>query len=115
MSTRSFDWCVTVLLLYFVVAVLAPLEPKNLFPGVGSALRYFVNEHRVFSFAYYFWRQQSNGYMPFSDDRIPPSPWEDFAQDLHEQTIELDSMNGICSRVRHSIWDARIGGFFESL
>jgi hypothetical protein len=102
-----FDWVATVIVLYLVVCVLAPLEPRNLFESVAEALQYFVKDRRIFVFTSYFWHNSLVEHVPtscslYSDDQ--PLPWEQLALALHKTTVELDEFmpltgQGINSRV----------------
>jgi hypothetical protein len=83
-----FDWFLTVLLLYFLVALLAPLEPRNLFPDIENALEFFVQKHKLFSVGLYFWSKKPD--QPLVQSTIDESGWPEFAQDLHRQTLQLD-------------------------
>jgi hypothetical protein len=105
-----FDWMLTILILYFVVAVLAPLEPRNLFPSIEEGLQYFVEKHKVFIFAGYFWRNNkidSNEFAPTlspSSWAIQAAQWEETAQLLHKEMVRLDQFllatyQGINARV----------------
>jgi len=88
-----FDWAATVVVLYLVVRVLSPLEPRNLFPGIGEALEYFVKDRGIFVFTGYFWRSKPDEHTPTirsSDSDDPPLSWGEFAVALHKETVDLD-------------------------
>jgi hypothetical protein len=101
-----FDWTLTVVFLFFVVSIFAPLEPQNMFPSVVAALSHFVGKGRPFVFASYFWQHELGEYEAtscWSEDPLP-SRWEEFARSLHRQTVELDkylpsTRQGVNSRV----------------
>ena len=84
------DWMLTVLLLYFAVSALAPLEPRNLFRTVDEALHYFVEERKIFIFACYFWQDKDGGYAAAFYPKIGAAQWEATARVLHREMLHLD-------------------------
>jgi hypothetical protein len=100
-----FDWMLTIIVMYVIVRVLSPIEPRNLFSGVLDALKDFVIRRRVFCFGALYWPYHDGARRPaiYSRD-ANASQWSDLAQSLHRLSEELDLVlpvagQGINSRI----------------
>jgi hypothetical protein len=100
------DWWLTVLILFAVVDLLAPTEQRNQFGSIQEAVDYFYG--KIFRFARYFWCSsppEPDALEPTTTGEDGPSPWDEVARVLHEQTIALDNafltttFQGLNSRV----------------
>lgn len=88
-----FDWAFTVGCLVFVVSVLSPFEPENLFESVAEALKYFVRNEKPFLFTCYFWQNKPGEYAAtpcWPESEVLCPPWEKVGRSLHNETAELD-------------------------
>jgi hypothetical protein len=87
-----FDWALTIVSLYLIVRILAPMEPRNLFPGVGAALRDFVRTRRVFCFAGLYWPYHTPAASPTILSGDPHAAhWNEMASAIHKLCIGVDA------------------------
>ncbi len=84
-----FDWVATIIGVYALVVLLAPLEPRNTFNKVGRALHDFVRR-QTFLFTGLFW-QHREGSTVYPKDKKRSEPFEAMAKLIHEETLILDA------------------------
>ncbi len=89
-----FDWCVTVLGVYAMILLFAPLEPRNTFNKVGDALRDFVRKGKIFIFTGYFWQNGAEASRPAVcvRDKERSDLFEAVAKAIHDETLALDEL-----------------------
>jgi hypothetical protein len=87
-----FDWVITIIGVYSLVILLAPLEPINNFNSVGRSLNEFV-QRRIFLYAGFFWQhiEDSEHESVFPTDKSRTEPFEARAKLLHKETLALDT------------------------
>ena len=87
------DWCITVLGVYAMILLFAPLEPRNTFGKVSEALRDFVRSGRIFLFTGYFWQNSAEASSPaiFARDKGRSAVFEEIAKSIHNETLQLDA------------------------
>jgi hypothetical protein len=87
-----FDWVITVIGVYALVVLLAPLEPINNFNKIGRALQDFVGR-RAFLVAGFFWQHRPDGSCSnvYPKDKHRNEPFEAMAKLIHEETLVLDA------------------------
>jgi hypothetical protein len=88
-----FDWCVTVLGVYAMILLFAPLEPRNTFNKVGDALRDFVRKGKIFVFTGFFWQNGAGSSNPATcvRDKERSDLFEAAAKAIHNETLVLDN------------------------
>ena len=88
-----FDWGVTVLGVYGLIVLFAPLEPRNTFSNVSEALRDFVRKGKVFLFSGFFWQYGSWSSRPavYTRDKERADSFEPVAKLIHDETLLLDA------------------------
>jgi hypothetical protein len=84
-----FDWVVTILGVFALVVLLAPLEPRNTFNKVGRALQDFVRR-RAFLLAGFFWQHREASAV-YPKDKKRSEQFEAMAKLIHEETLVLDA------------------------
>jgi hypothetical protein len=100
-----FDWMLTIIMMYLIVRILSPIEPRNLFPSVSAALQDFILRRRVFCFGALYWPYHDRAAKPAIYARnANASQWSDIAQSLHKLSEDLDLVlsvagQGINSRI----------------
>jgi hypothetical protein len=88
-----FDWCVTLLGVYAMIVLFAPLEPRNIFIKVDEALRDFVRRGKIFLFTGYFWQHGGGASGPAVcvRDKGRGALFEEIAKSIHNETLLLDT------------------------
>jgi hypothetical protein len=91
-SLYLFDWCVTLLGVFAMIVLFAPLEPRNIFIKVDEALRDYVRKGKIFLFTGYFWQHSGGAAGPAVcvRDKGRGASFEEVAKAIHNETLLLD-------------------------